>query len=134
MKQWGDLPKQMETICLDRAIGRNAMRGFLIALLAAAAIGIAGTSPTVAVPANGVVINDAANAARLVEDVHCRSYRHWHRWGYGYGCHYGYRSYYWRGHRHGYWRGHHHRGFRVHHHGFRGGHHRGGHRHGGRRH
>jgi hypothetical protein len=134
MKQWGDLSKQTETICLDRTTRRNAMRGFLIALLAAAAIGLAGTSPTVAVPANGVVINDAANAARLVEDVHCRPYRHWHRWGYGYGCRYGYRSYYWRGHRHGYWRGHHHRGLRVHHHGFRGGHHRGGHRHGGRRH
>jgi len=119
------------------------MRGFLLALLAIAMIGLAGRTAAIAAPANGVVINQAADAARLTENVHCRPYWHWHWWDYGYGCRrYGYwspRYGYWHhrgyGHRHPYWRGHHHGfggGHHVHH-----GHYGGrpmGHGHGSRRH
>ena len=57
------------------------MRAIPIAALMTAGIGLAGTSPTLAVPANGTAIADAAVVNPMVEQVHWRRYyhRHW-RW------------------------------------------------------
>ena len=60
------------------------MRAFVIATVMAAGIGLAGTSPTLAVPASGNVIEDAAAVNPLIEPVYWRHYhyryhRHW-RW------------------------------------------------------
>ena len=98
------------------------MRGILMAAVVAVAFGLAGAAPAGAVPANGVVIDQAANTLDVTENVHCRPYRHWHRWGYGRGC-YGW---------HGGWRHHHHwhHHHRWHHHR----HHHHGHGHHHRRH
>jgi hypothetical protein len=62
------------------------MRSTMFALLAAAGIGLAGTSAGVAAPANGIAIDRAANALPLAETVHCRPYRHAHRHGWSRGC------------------------------------------------
>jgi hypothetical protein len=63
------------------------MRSTLVAVLAAAGIGLAGTSASLAAPANGIVIDKAADALQLTEPVHCRGYLHahpgWHGWGTG---------------------------------------------------
>jgi hypothetical protein len=40
----------------------------------------------VAAPISASVIKQAAEAIAVGETVHCRPYRHWHRWGYGRGC------------------------------------------------
>jgi ABC-type glycerol-3-phosphate transport system substrate-binding protein len=73
------------------------IRTTLIAGLAAAGIGLAGTSGASAVPANGTVINDLATTTDHVTPV--RWWGHWRwgsrgyyhrRWGYGYGGRYGY--------------------------------------------
>jgi hypothetical protein len=45
------------------------------------------TAPAaVAAPVRASVIKEAADQIAVAETVHCRSYRHWHRWGYGRGC------------------------------------------------
>ena len=66
------------------------MRTVLFAMVAAAGIGLAGTTGTSAAPANGAVIDNAANAGLLTEEVHCRRYPHRHRGanphGFGFGC------------------------------------------------
>jgi hypothetical protein len=41
---------------------------------------------TVAAPINGAAIGDAAAEIGVIENVHCRPFRHMHRWGYGRGC------------------------------------------------
>jgi hypothetical protein len=53
------------------------MRGTLLAVIAAAGIGLAGVGGVSAAPINGSVIGDAADAASQVETV-----QHW-RWGSG---------------------------------------------------
>src|SRR5262245_2329235 len=45
-----------------------------------------GSSGAIAGPANGAAIDEAANDVGIAESVHCRPFRHWHRWGYGTGC------------------------------------------------
>jgi hypothetical protein len=47
---------------------------------------IASSFGAVAAPVNGTAIRDAAAEIGLTENVHCRPFRHWHRWGYGRGC------------------------------------------------
>jgi hypothetical protein len=44
------------------------------------------SSATVAAPISPRVIQQAAEQIAVAETVHCRPYRHWHRWGYGRGC------------------------------------------------
>jgi hypothetical protein len=66
------------------------MRTIVLALLAAVAIGFAGTTGSSAAPANGAAIGSAANALRTTEQVHCRRYPHRHvrgiPHGWGFGC------------------------------------------------
>ena len=61
------------------------MRAILIATLVAAGLGLAGTSPTLAAPANGTAIADAVTLNPMVEQVYWRRYyhRHW-RWRHHY--------------------------------------------------
>jgi hypothetical protein len=59
------------------ATEETIMRGTFIAMALALGVGLAGTSPTLAGPANGVVIGDAANMADPVVQV-----QHW-RWASG---------------------------------------------------
>ena len=61
------------------------MRAAFSGLLVAGAI-LTASSVTVAAPISGSVIKQAADEIALAETVHCRPYRHWHRWGYGRGC------------------------------------------------
>jgi hypothetical protein len=74
------------------------MRSILIAVVAAAGIGLLGTSGAVAAPSAGAAIGDAAQALQPTVNVYCRrwyqcrhytytSYRRcgwWRRCGYGY--------------------------------------------------
>jgi hypothetical protein len=66
------------------------MRSILIAMAAVAGIGFVGVSYVAAAPVNGAVINHAADAVPLSEQVHCRWYPHRHRnnvpHGWGRGC------------------------------------------------
>jgi len=61
------------------------MKAALLGLLVAGAI-MTTSSAAVAAPINGSVIKQAADEIAVGETVHCRRYRHWHRWGYGRGC------------------------------------------------
>ena len=61
------------------------MKGALSGLLVAGAI-MATSSAAVAAPISASVIKQAADEIAVGETVHCRGYRHWHRWGYGRGC------------------------------------------------
>ena len=61
------------------------MKVALSGLLVAGAIMT--TSPAaVAAPISAGVIKQAADEIAVGETVHCRRYRHWHRWGYARGC------------------------------------------------
>ena len=66
------------------------MRTILFAMIATAAIGLSATTGASAAPANGAVIDTAAQAIQVTEQVHCRRYPHWHRHGiphrFGRGC------------------------------------------------
>ena len=66
------------------------MRTILFAVVAATAMALAGTSGSSAAPANGAVIDTAAKAGEVTEQVHCRRYPHRHRGGVphglGFGC------------------------------------------------
>jgi hypothetical protein len=67
------------------------MRSLVFGLLLFAGVTLAGSSAVLAAPANGLVINQAGNAALLVELVHCKKYLpHRHRGakphGFGFGC------------------------------------------------
>jgi len=62
------------------------MRSILAAGLIAAGAWCVGASPSVAAPANGVALGDAAGELGVAESVHCRRYVHWHSWGRGTGC------------------------------------------------
>ena len=50
------------------------------------AIWLAGSGASVAAPINAAAIGEAAEQLSVTESVHCRSFRHWHRWGYSRGC------------------------------------------------
>jgi hypothetical protein len=56
------------------------MRKILIATLVAAGLGLAGTSPTLAVPASGNAIEDAAAANPLLQPAWWHHHYHWHWW------------------------------------------------------
>lgn len=59
------------------------MRTLLLGMVAAAGIGLAGASATLAAPVNGSVITGQAATDSLVVDVrHCRysAHRRWCRW------------------------------------------------------
>ena len=60
------------------------MRTIFIPALVALGIGLAGTSPTLAAPANGEVIGQAAYLNPGVEQVYWRRYHHWHWWRHRY--------------------------------------------------
>src|SRR5262249_39972864 len=62
------------------------MRTILAASLIAAGAWCVGANPSVAAPANGVALGDAAGELGIAESVHCRRYVHWHSWGRGTGC------------------------------------------------
>jgi hypothetical protein len=66
------------------------MRTTLLAAIAAAGIGIIGTSTAPAAPINGQVIDKAAQTTAMVDQVHCKWYPHRHRGknphGWGRGC------------------------------------------------
>jgi hypothetical protein len=57
------------------------MRAVLIAALVAGGIGLVGTSGTMAAPANGIVIDEAATETQSAEQVRHRYWHHrrWHR-------------------------------------------------------
>ena len=61
------------------------MRAAFSGLLVAGSI-LTASSVAVAAPVSAGVISQAADQIAVAETVHCRSYRHWHRWGYGRGC------------------------------------------------
>ena len=61
------------------------MRAAFSGLLVAGSI-LTASSAAVAAPISASVIKQAADEIAVAETVHCRSYRHWHRWGYGRGC------------------------------------------------
>lgn len=50
------------------------------------AIWLAGTGVSLAAPISAAAIGDAAEQLNITESVHCRPFRHWHRWGYSRGC------------------------------------------------
>jgi len=101
------------------------MRKISLAIAAMATLSIGGlaidpvAAMTLPAPAG---LADARDAVNLTEDVHCRRYPHWHRWGYSRGCRvYVVRRHYW--HWRPYWRHRHvhrshrwHRWHRRHHH------------------
>jgi hypothetical protein len=60
------------------------MRAILIPALAALGIALAGTSATMAAPANGEVIGQAAYANQAVQPVYWRHYYRWHGWRHRY--------------------------------------------------
>src|SRR5262245_39127919 len=64
---------------------RKLMRSILAAGLIAAGAWCVGASPSVAAPANGVALGDAAGELGIAESVHCRRYVHWPSWGRGTG-------------------------------------------------
>ncbi|MEA2877737.1 MAG: hypothetical protein QOF14_2933 [Hyphomicrobiales bacterium] len=62
------------------------MRIVCSALLVAGAA-LLGSSGTIAAPVNGGAIKAAADEIGIAESVHCRPFRHWHRYGgYSRGC------------------------------------------------
>jgi hypothetical protein len=61
------------------------MKAIFSGLLVAGAI-LTASSATVAAPISPGAIKQAADEIAVAETVHCRRYRHWHRWGYGRGC------------------------------------------------
>jgi len=66
----------------DRRSSRNLrsmdMRAIVIAAVAALGIGIAGSSASLAAPANGLVIGQAAGAGEVIEPVRWGWHRHHH--------------------------------------------------------
>jgi len=53
------------------------MRAIIIAASMALGIGLAGMSPSMAAPANGFAIHNAAHLNQAVDQVHWRWHRHW---------------------------------------------------------
>ncbi len=50
------------------------------------AVWLAGTGVALAAPISAAAIGEAAEQLNITESVHCRPFRHWHRWGYSRGC------------------------------------------------
>jgi hypothetical protein len=50
------------------------------------AVWLTGTGASLATPINAAAIAEAAEQLNITESVHCRPFRHWHRWGYSRGC------------------------------------------------
>ena len=50
------------------------------------AVWLAGTGLALAAPISPAAIGEAAEQLNITESVHCRPFRHWHRWGYSRGC------------------------------------------------
>ena len=61
------------------------MKGTFSGLLVAGFF-LTAPSTTEAAPVSAIAIKQAADEIAVSEAVHCRPYRHWHRWGYGRGC------------------------------------------------
>jgi hypothetical protein len=55
------------------------MRALIIAAITAAGLGLAGMTSTIAAPANGVAINNAAATTAVVEQARWRWHRHHRR-------------------------------------------------------
>jgi hypothetical protein len=69
----------------------GALRSLMYGMLLSTGMAVAGASAVSAAPANGLVIDQAANSALLSEPVHCKKYLpHRHRGakphGLGFGC------------------------------------------------
>src|SRR4051812_32847402 len=62
----------------------RTLKASMFAIIGAAAL--AGSGVSVAAPGSPGAIGEAAETIGLSESVHCRPYRHPHRWGYGRGC------------------------------------------------
>ena len=66
------------------------MRTIFFAMIATAGLALTASTGTSAAPANGAVIETAAQAVQVTEQVHCRRYPHRHRGaiphGFGFGC------------------------------------------------
>lgn len=60
------------------------MRIRLVATIGA--LWLAGTGMALSAPIGAGAIGQAAEQLNVTESVHCRPFRHWHRWGYGRGC------------------------------------------------
>jgi hypothetical protein len=60
------------------------MRTPLLAIIGVAWMAAPGVSA--AAPVNAGAIGQAAEELAVTETVHCRPFRHWHRWGYSRGC------------------------------------------------
>jgi hypothetical protein len=56
------------------------LRLIAFAAVTAAAVGLYGVSAASAIPANGVVIGEAATATQATQEVWWRRRWHWHRW------------------------------------------------------
>src|ERR1700742_4808424 len=69
---------------MPRRRRRTLMKTWSLLLVGAAAL--AGSSGAIAAPIDGNAIKAAAEQIGVGESVHCRPFRHWHRWGYGRGC------------------------------------------------
>src|SRR6266480_4219956 len=50
------------------------------------AVWLAGTGASPAAPISAAAIGEAAEQMSVTESVHCRPFRHWHRWGFSRGC------------------------------------------------
>ena len=50
------------------------------------AVWLLGTGAAMAAPISAAAIGEAAEQLNVTESVHCRPFRHWHRWGYSRGC------------------------------------------------
>jgi hypothetical protein len=62
------------------------MRTVYSALIVASAVTLAMSSGSIAAPIDASAIKAAADEISISESVHCRPFRHPHRWGYGRGC------------------------------------------------
>lgn len=60
------------------------MRTGLLATIGA--VWLIGTGAAVSAPISAAAIGEAAEQLNVTESVHCRPFRHWHRWGYSRGC------------------------------------------------
>ena len=79
---------EVEEIALREALGRrllrtqgeSTMRAIFFAALVGSGIGLVGASPSLAAPANGSALANAANLNQAVDQVYWRRYDHRHWW------------------------------------------------------
>ena len=65
---------------LLRTQGESTMRAIFFAALVGLGIGLVGASPSLAAPANGSALANAANLNQAVDQVYWRRYDHRHWW------------------------------------------------------